>query len=165
MSKLILALAVLFSINSFASVKPVAPCNDKQLARLEMSIQDWKKDEGYSNIYYIKNLKGQILGYYSTETDDRDGIHAEICDYVYQDDLTVSNDWYYWDQYGKSTHPTKWNKNDTLRISQDEGFAYFKVLTANKNGNIKADFKVVGWADSDDEIVVRASLIVLEKKN
>ncbi len=165
MKKTLFTITTLLGLNSFAFSKAVTPCSDKQLINLESTIQEWKKDEGFSNIYYIKNLKGQILGYYSTQADsDQDGIHAEICDYVFQDDLTVSNEWYYWDQYGTSTYPSKWKTNQNHRISQDEGIAYFKVIKAGRDGNIKAKLKVVGWNDSQDEIVVRSSVVLFEKK-
>jgi hypothetical protein len=142
----------------------VAPCNTKRLVQLEESIEEWKVDENYTEVYYIKNLQGQILGYFSTDNDS--SIHAEICEPVYNigNDITVANDWYYWDQERENVDPRTWRRNYEYRISQDEGFAYIKVLKESNTGRIKAQFRIVGWQE-DGEMSVRNSLVTFEKRN
>lgn len=162
MKMLLIALFTLLSVNSFARVLPIQACIPKDRVLLERSIEEWKKEEGYNHVWYIKNLQGQVLGYFST--DNNHGIHSEICHGVYIEDITVSSTWYYWDQDYQSPKPFTWRKDAEYRISQDEGLAFFKVIRVDPRGNIKALMRVVGWGDSDRLFTVQAQYVLFEKR-
>lgn len=162
MKKLIIAILTVFALPALASYKPLAPCDERDLHLMEEDIDEWKRDDGFVQIFYIKNLSGQILGYFSTDLDQ--SIHASVCDSVFHDDYTVANEWYYWDQERENVDPRTWKKDFTYRVSQDEGIAYIKVLRADRKGQVKAELKVMGWHEGPDLIRMRSSLVTFEEK-
>ncbi len=164
--KFLLATMITFlSWNSFAQVLPINPCNERGLKWVEESIEDWKKDEGYSTVWYIKNLKGQILGYYSVDPSSTESVHAEICHSVDIEDITVASQWYYWIYEKENSNPVTWKKNKEYKISSDEGFAFFKVINSDTKGNIKAFMRVVGWDDDSRELTIQSSIVTFEKRD
>lgn len=162
MKNIILTIACLFALPAFAAYRPLTPCSTADLRNMEKDIDEWKMDDGFVQVFYIKNLDGKILGYFSTDLEQ--SIHASVCDPVYQDDYTSSNEWYYWDQERENVDPRTWKKDFTYRISQDEGIAYIKVLRADKKGQIKAELKLMGWKDDPKLITMRSSFVTFEER-
>lgn len=148
------------SVNGFASVKTLGPCSSSELKDVKVSIKDWAKNEGYNFAYYMKNPKGQVVGFYVTDHDE--SMYAEVCDYV-NTELVTSTSWYYWDELFLKANPASWKAKAEYRLSQDEGFARIKMIKADKSGRITAEFKVMGFgADADKETLLMKEIVKFE---
>jgi hypothetical protein len=90
-----------------------------------------------------------VVGVYASDVDN--GAYARVCQYFFIDDMTVANEWYYWDSETSSA-PAKWRKGESLFMSQDEGKLAFKVLSKTTTG-MKLKWDIVGWGEGDEEII------------
>lgn len=139
------------------TVKEIKACTSKQLIALNEEIQS-KKNDDYPFHKVLKNTKKEIVGFYAWSTDEN-SMYAKVCEYIDEENFTVANQWYYWDE--GSTNPKDFKKGLNYRISQDEGVANIKILNNDKNGNIKVKFEILGWEDADS-VVLRHNILTLE---
>ncbi len=154
---------LVLSFNTFASTQNIKPCTSRGLTYFEESIKNWTA-EGYTNLSYIKNLYGDLPGYYAW--DSRKGMHAEICDYSFAvGGYTAASEWYYWNSDYSKLDPWTWETGETYSIAQDEGLADFRAIDVQANGNVIAEFSVEGWNDSDPEQVLAKEFVIIEKFN
>lgn len=150
------------SLNTISSAysQEISACTDEQLADLKTTIED-KKNDGYPYSKLLKNTQNKVVGLYAWDEDEM-GMYAEVCDYVHTDH-TVASSWYYWDE--ASSNPKDFQKGVSYRLTQDEGIAYFKILSPMKKGVVKLEMSIVGWdsaSDVEKEIVFRKSILTLE---
>ncbi len=151
--KLLLLLTALFSISAMsAEVKPLKACGEYAALDLAEDHKDW------TETFNMLNTKGEIVGVYSYKDTE---IHSAVCDYVSSDELTVANEWYYWDGED-SANPATFNESQYW-MSQDEGQAFFDVLKTSAKGEITVQFKILGWDDEGREIIVRDEVLTFKK--
>lgn len=162
LTKYVFIALTFLSLNSLTAAysQEIAACSDEQIEDLKNTITD-KKNDGYPHSKLLKNAQKKIVGIYAWDEDEM-GMYAEVCDYVHTDH-TVASSWYYWDE--GSSNPKDFQKGISYRLTQDEGIAYFKILSPIKNGVVKLEMSVVGWdsaSDVEQEIVFRKSILTLE---
>ncbi len=154
MKSLILFALISLSTSAFA-YEPTAlkPCSEDAAFDLTEEHAEW------TETFYMLNKKGQIVGAYSYKEDQ---IHAAVCDYISDDNLTVANEWYYWEADG-SANPAAFSKNSTYWMAQDEGQSFFDVKKESKKGEITAVFTIVGWDENGNDHNVRVDEVTFKK--
>jgi hypothetical protein len=153
----LLTILILSSTVMAKTVKEIKACTSKQLIALNEEIQSQKNDN-HPFHKLLKNSKNEIVGFYAWSSDEY-SMYTEVCEYVDEENFTVANQWYYWDE--GSTNPKDFKKGLSYRISQDEGIADFKILSQDQAGKIKLQFEILGWEDADT-VVLRRSILTLE---
>lgn len=142
MKSICLILCVLVSTQLMAD-ETLHACKADEIKEL---VYDQNKD--MENFHMI-NSKGEIVGVYSHK--DNDEVYAEVCEYI-DAEMTVANEWYYWQEdHGVSSNPSKWARGDYYTIAQDEGIARLTVLDGSKKGEVTVKFEIEGW-DGETEI-------------
>jgi hypothetical protein len=155
---LVLMAAATFSLNIMAT--EIKSCTKAELVTLNDSIQDHKTD-GFVFSRLIVNKNHETVGFYSWNKEETD-MYAEVCEYLgNEEDLTVSSEWFYWDSDNKSSNPASFKAKKTYRLSQDEGIADIKVLTASRAGFPKISLEIIGWGEMGQR-TVRKSTLTLE---
>lgn len=142
-----------FAFGPKATHEPLRPCTEDAAFDLTEEHAEW------SETFYMLNANGQIVGVYSYKDDQ---IHAAVCDYLSSDELTVANEWYYWQEEG-SANPQTFTVNSTYWMAQDEGLSSLFVKKASATGEITAAFTVVGWDGEGHEHNVRADIVTFKK--
>lgn len=160
MKMFITVLCLSFSASLLAAPKNIKPCDATGLKLLTNSIAGAQKD-GYTNVKIMKNTAGKTLGFFSW---GKEGsvIKSEICEYLESDDLTVANEWYYWDSEFKP-NPAKWQINNVYLMSQDEGTATMKLLKSSATGDVTVQLTVQGMGD-EDLVDVRQDIVTFSNK-
>lgn len=158
MKTLLLGLILTFSFS--ATARELKACSSSQLVSLEESIADWVK-EGFTEVNYLTNSKDVVVGFYAWSKEG--GMISEVCEYVGQDDLTVADTWYYWDNDDTSENPSTWTVGESYRISQDEGIAYFEVLSVS-DVSVEARMTVIGWDEDSADHEVRNTVVTFKRK-
>lgn len=147
------SLLVLASAQAMAAdSKELRPCKSDEVKEL---IYDQNKDMNNS---YMQNAKGEIVGVYSWADGE---VFAEVCEY-FNSDLTVANEWYYWQSDDGSSNPSKWTKGDFYEIAQDEGLAGLTVLKSSKKGEVTVRFEVIGWDGEGEQHSVKSQVLSLK---
>jgi len=162
MKALILALSLLSATPVLANVPAIKPCNDRGLNYLQEFVKERAADAP-STAHYMVNKSNQIVGVYVW---DHDGLSAfaEICEIInVEDGFIAASTWYYWEDDETNSNPATWPLHTEYSIAQDEGRAYIKALSKEANGDISIEFKVIGWGETDDEIVFRSDVLRLVK--
>lgn len=163
MKALLIALFVTASFSVMA--KPIAPCSEKGIKHMNESIHDWmtEEDTSFKEVYFIKNLQGQTLGYYIWG--ENYSVVAETCESFDTDDIVAASTWHYWgnEESKISTNPMAWKKGMKLEISDDEGFLYLTVTTLPKNNTVRAQIKVRGWNHDNEDVFVRKETVIITK--
>jgi len=157
MKKLIFGLILTLSFSAMA--RELKACSSTQLVSLEESIADWVKD-GFTEVNYLTNSKDDVVGFYTWSTDG--GMISEVCEYVGQDNLTVADTWYYWDN-DASEDPSTWTVGESYRVSQDEGIAYFEVLAVSAE-SVTARLTITGWDEDSADHEVRNTVVTFKRK-
>lgn len=145
MKMLMLLSLMLLSTQGMAG-ETLRACTSDEIKEL---IYDQNKD---MQSKYMHNQKGEIVGVYSWEDGD---VYAEVCEYI-NADMTVANEWYYWQNDDDNSAPSSWKKGDTLVIAQDEGLANIHVLKSSKNGNVTFRFEIIGWDDEGEQHILKS---------
>ncbi|MFS4460158.1 hypothetical protein [Bdellovibrio sp. HCB2-146] len=161
MRALILALSLLSTAPAFANVPTIKPCTAKGLAYLQEFVAERAADAP-STAHYMVSASNQVVGVYVW---DHDGLSAygQICEIIdVPDDQITASTWYYWES-DLSSNPATWPLHSEHSLAQDEGRSYLKVLTTAPNGDITIEFKVVGWGETEDEIIFRSEVLRLVK--
>ena len=159
---LVLALSLLCASPVLASVPTIKPCNARGLSYLQEFIKE-RSDDAPSTAHYMVNSSNQIVGVYVWDHDGYSA-YAKICEHVDIDDQYVTaSDWYYWEDTKTNSNPATWPLHTEYSIAQDEGRAYLKALSTAPNGDISIEFRVIGWGETDDEIVLRSDILRLVK--
>ncbi len=158
---LVLSLGILGTSVAFAAETPIAACSVKQLADLEVEIVRWEAD-GYRNIRYMKNGGGDILGFFAS--DGEVDVYAEVCESIDDSTLTVSNEWYYWDDGRAKSEPATWKAGQAFRISQDEGLATIRVVEPSAAGDVTAVLTILGWDENSVEHIVRQDTVSFQAR-
>lgn len=161
MKALILALSLFSTASAFANTPAIKACNEKGLSYLEDFIEERAADEEIS-ARYMKNANDQVVGVYIWSQDGASA-YGQICEIIdVPDDSITASTWYYWESE-TSSNPSAWPVDTEYSIAQDEGRAYLKVLAANADGDISFEFRVIGWAETEDEIVFRSEVLHFAK--
>lgn len=155
-----LILGLILTLSFSANARELKACSGPQLVSLEESLADWVKD-GFTEVSYLTNSKDAVVGFYTWSKDG--GIISEVCEYVGRDDLTVADTWYYWDNDETSEDPSTWTVGQNLRVSQDEGIAYFEVL-ATSDETVTAKMTIIGWDGESNDHEVRNTLVTFNRK-
>lgn len=158
MKTLIFGLMLTLSFSAMA--RELKACSSSQLVSLEESIADWVKD-GFTEVNYLTNSKDDVVGFYTWSSDG--GMISEVCEYVGQDNLTVADTWYYWDNDETSEDPSTWSVGESLRVSQDEGIAYFEVLAVSDE-TVTAKMTIIGWDEESTDHEVRNTIVTFKRK-
>lgn len=158
---LVLTLGLVGTSGAFATETPIAACTVKQLAELEVEIVRWEAD-GYRNIRYLRNGSGDILGFFAS--DGEIDVYAEVCESIDDSNLTVSNEWYYWDDGRAKSEPATWKAGQAFRISQDEGLATIRVVEPSDAGPVTAVLTILGWDENSVEHIVRQDTVTFQAR-
>ena len=155
-------LTLIFGLSLVMSsiAKELASCSEQQTVELDKAILDAQND-GYKVIYNLYNEKNKIVGYFALNNES--GIMAEVWEGIYEEGTTVASVWYYWDNEEESTQPEAWVTKRKYYLSQDEGKAYFKVIS-KANKTTKAEFKIIGWSEDNKEKVMRESVVTFKPR-
>lgn len=165
--KLIFAIIVLLGMgsagNAISSGKTLKPCSVEDLVDLNKTIKRDEDPKSPMEVRWLVNTKKQVVGFYAWEKDEL-GMSAEVCHGFWADEgLTAAPRWSYWQDDETGTNPASWKVSVVYEFTQDEGKASFKYLGKSKNGVPMGVFKVIGWNDNSDEIVLTSDVVTLEQ--
>lgn len=150
--KSLIILSLLFSAQVMANdSQTLRACKSDEIKEL---IYDQNKD---MQSKYMQNSKGEIVGVYSWE---EGAVYAEVCEYI-NSDMTVANEWYYWQNDDESSNPAKWLKGDSFEIAQDEGLANITVLKGSKKGDVSFRFEIIGWDGEGEQHTLKNEVLSL----
>ena len=154
-----LIFGLMFTLSFSAMARELKACSRSQLVSLEESIADWV-NRGFTEVNYLTNRKDDVVGFYTWSTVH--GMISEVCEYLGQDNLTVADIWYYWDN-DASEDPSTWTVGESYRVSQDEGIAYFEVLAVSAE-SVTARLTITGWDEELAEHEVRNTVVTFKRK-
>lgn len=153
--KFLLLLTVLFSTSAFsAEVKPLKACSEYAALDLAEDHKEW------TETFNMLNAKGEVVGIYSYKDEE---IHSAVCDYVSDDtEMTIANEWYYWEGE-ESANPATFDNKTEYWMAQDEGQAFFSVLKTSKTGEIIVQFHIIGFDGEGETVIVRNEVLTFKK--
>lgn len=155
------ALLLLSTVSASANTLAIQPCNGKGLAYLQEFVEERAADAP-STAQFMVNSQDQVVGVYVWDHDGQSA-YGQICEIIdVPDDSITASTWYYWESE-TSSNPAAWTMQTEYSIAQDEGRAYLKPIAVDADGNITFEFKVIGWAETEDEIVFRSEVLRLVK--
>lgn len=147
-----LAFSQVMAADSNSLSSSLRACKSDEIKEL---IYDQNKDMASA---YMMNAKNEIVGVYSWAEGE---VYAEVCEYI-NSDLTIANEWYYWQNDDASSNPSKWSKGDFYEIAQDEGLANLTVLKSSKKGAVSVRFEIVGWDGDGKELTVKSEVLAFK---
>ncbi|MBC7427074.1 MAG: hypothetical protein H7336_00590 [Bacteriovorax sp.] len=155
--KTLLILALFTSAQLFASeTKPLKACGNYAAQDLMEEHVEW------DHTYYMLNADQKVVGAFSVKGNE---IQAQVCEYIAADNVTVANEWYYWQNTELSANPADWSVDNHYRIAQDEGSAFFQVLKTSNSGEVTIKFSVMGADEEGNDVEMRTDVLTFNKFN
>lgn len=153
--KFLILLTILVSTNLFAA-QPTSlkPCGEYAAIDLAEDHKEW------TETFNMVNSKGEVVGIYSYRDNE---IHAGVCEYIESENVTVANEWYYWQNDDASANPAEFKKGIHYWLAQDEGQAFFMVNNENAKGEVSVNFSVIGFDEEGDDVELRREVLTFKK--
>lgn len=153
--KTLLLLTLLVSTQLFAEdLKPLKACGEYAAVDLAEEHSEW------TETFYMLNAKKEVVGAFSYKDGE---IHAAVCDYIEAENVTVANEWYYWQKSELSANPKDWKKETHYWIAQDKGQAFFSILKTSATGEVTIKFSVMGFDEEGDDVEMRTDVLTFKK--
>ena len=153
--KFLLLLTILVTTTLMAA-QPTSlkPCGEYAAVDLAEDHKEW------TETFNMVNAKGEVVGIYSYRDNE---IHAGVCEYIADDNLTVASEWYYWENDDASANPAEFKKGIHYWMAQDEGQAFFMLNNTSSTGEVTVQFSVIGFDEEGDDVELRREILTFKK--
>ncbi|MBC7713864.1 MAG: hypothetical protein H7177_11025 [Rhizobacter sp.] len=155
--KTLLLLALLTTTQLFAREStPLKACGNYASQDLTEEHDEWE------HTYYMLNAKQEVVGAFSFKEGE---IHAQVCEYIEADKITVANEWYYWQNTELSANPSDWTNKNHYWLAQDEGSVFLTVLKTSATGEVTVKMSIMGYDEEGDDVEMRTDVLTFKKFN